>query len=98
MSETANYCGLDGIEFTEFSSPEPEKLHNLFLAFGFSRLMAHKDKNIDYYRQGDIHFLLNKEEKTFSQDNHKFRIIHQYSNKQPKHFLKFKNWNPFEKF
>jgi 4-hydroxyphenylpyruvate dioxygenase len=67
MSEAINHCGLDGIEFTEFSSPEPEKLHQLFLAFGFSRLMTHKDKNIDYYRQGDIHFLLNKEDDSFSQ-------------------------------
>lgn len=71
MTERNNYCGLNGIEFTEFSSPEPEKLHKLFLAFGFSRLMTHKDKNIDYYRQGDIHLLLNKEGKTFSQSFYK---------------------------
>lgn len=71
MSEAINHCGLEGIEFTEFSSPEPEKLHNLFLAFGFSRLMTHKDKNIDYYKQGDIHFLLNKEEKSFAEGFYK---------------------------
>lgn len=69
--ETRNYCGLNGIEFIEFSSPEPEKLHNLFLAFGFSRLMTHKTKNIDYYTQGDIHFLLNKEPKSFSESFYK---------------------------
>ncbi|MDB2447081.1 4-hydroxyphenylpyruvate dioxygenase [bacterium] len=71
MTERVNHCGLDGIEFTEFSSPEPEKLHNLFLAFGFSRLMTHADKKIDLYKQGDIYFLLNKEEKSFSQEFYK---------------------------
>ena len=71
MSETENYCGLNGIEFTEFSSPEPDKLHELFLAFGFSRLMTHKEKKIDYYNQGDIHFLLNKEDNSFSQSFYK---------------------------
>ncbi len=61
-----NPAGLDGIDFIEFSSPEPDKLHRLFQAFGFSRLMRHKDKEIDYYNQGDIHFLLNREPNSFS--------------------------------
>jgi 4-hydroxyphenylpyruvate dioxygenase len=57
----SNPLNLQGIEFIEFSSPEPQKLHDLFLSFGFSRVMTHKEKNIDYYNQNDIHFLLNKE-------------------------------------
>ena len=61
-----NPLGLNGIEFVEFSSPDPEALHELFLAFGFSRLMTHRDKNIDYYKQNDIHFLLNKEPQSHS--------------------------------
>lgn len=61
-----NPAGLDGIDFIEFSSPEPDKLHRLFQAFGFSRLMRHRDKEIDYYNQGDIHFFLNREANSFS--------------------------------
>ena len=61
-----NPVGVCGIEFTEFTSAEPEKLHELFLEFGFSRIMTHKVKKIDYYRQNDIHFFLNTEPGSFS--------------------------------
>lgn len=63
-----NSLGLNGIEFVEFSSPDPKALHELFLAFGFSRLMTHKEKNIDYYNQNDIHFFLNKEPQSHSME------------------------------
>lgn len=55
-----NDLGLKGIEFVEFASPRPEQLDRLFLDFGFSRLLRTGDGSIDYYRQGDIHFLLNR--------------------------------------
>lgn len=64
MNES-NPTGLCGIEFVEFSSKEPQKLHELFLAFGFSRVMRHKEKKIDLYKQNEIHFLLNFEEGSF---------------------------------
>lgn len=56
-----NPVGLDGIEFVEFSSGDPEKLHRLFTEFGFSRLARHHSRLVDYYNQNEIHFLLNKE-------------------------------------
>lgn len=59
-----NPIGLRGIEFVEFASPQPEKLHHLFLEFGFSRLRKHRTKNIDLYVQNDIHFFLNTEPKS----------------------------------
>ncbi len=66
--ETKNYCGLQGIEFIEFSSAKPTELHNLFLAFGFSRIMEHKEKKISLYRQNQITFLLNSEATSFGTD------------------------------
>lgn len=60
MSET-NPCGLRGIEYVEFASPDPDALHRLFLAFGFSRTMRHRTKAIDLYEQNGIHFLLNRQ-------------------------------------
>ena len=60
-----NDTGLCGIDFVEFSSSKPKELHELFMAFGFSRLMRHKTKKIDYYRQNDIHFFLNTEANSF---------------------------------
>jgi 4-hydroxyphenylpyruvate dioxygenase len=66
-----NYLGLEGIEFVEFSSHKPSALHSLFLEFGFSRLMQHKDKKVDLYRQGEIVFLLNTEPNSFAESFHK---------------------------
>ena len=56
-----NPCGLRGIEFTEFCGPDLQQLEDLFWAFGFSKLRRHARKNISYFRQNDIHFLLNGE-------------------------------------
>jgi 4-hydroxyphenylpyruvate dioxygenase len=73
MHDTKNPVGLEGIEFVEFASPEPEKLHRLFLAFGFSRTMHHKTRAIDLYEQHDIRFLLNREPNSFGDG---FRRLH----------------------
>jgi len=59
-----NYLGLQGIEFVEFASREPDRLHRLFLEFGFSRTRALGD-DVDYYCQNDIHFLLNRRPRSF---------------------------------
>ncbi|MEY4615718.1 MAG: 4-hydroxyphenylpyruvate dioxygenase [Pseudomonadota bacterium] len=61
-----NPVGLQGIEFTEFASPKPEQLHQLFCEFGFSRTHRHKSLNIDFYKQNDIHFFLNKAASSFA--------------------------------
>jgi 4-hydroxyphenylpyruvate dioxygenase len=64
--EVKNYLGLEGIEFIEFSAANPQALHTLFIEFGFSRLMRHKTKKVDLYKQGDIVFLLNTQANSFA--------------------------------
>jgi 4-hydroxyphenylpyruvate dioxygenase len=66
MLDALNPIGLDGIEFVEFVSPDPERLDQLFREFGFSRLMRHERLAIDYYNQNDIHLLVNREPKSFA--------------------------------
>ena len=61
-----NPIGIQGFDFIEFSSPNPEAMDKLFKLLGFSKLKGHKTKAIDYYKQNDIHFLLNREENSFS--------------------------------
>ncbi len=73
MSHNANPAGLDGIEFVEFVSPDPARLHALFTAFGFSRVMRHETRAIDLYRQGEINLLVNREAGTFAQS---FSALH----------------------
>jgi 4-hydroxyphenylpyruvate dioxygenase len=54
-----NVIGLDGFEFVEFTSPDPDRLAGLFEAMGFSHVGTHRSKNVRRYAQGDINFLLN---------------------------------------
>lgn len=58
-----NDIGLSGIDFVEFSSPKPEQLEELFLAFGFSKKAYNPATNTEYYVQEDIHFFLNRQTK-----------------------------------
>lgn len=61
-----NPLGLRGIEFVELAGPEPRRLERLLRGFGFSRLMRHADRDIAYWRQHDIHFLVNAAPGTFA--------------------------------
>jgi 4-hydroxyphenylpyruvate dioxygenase len=66
--ETHNPVGLEGIDFVEFTGPEPDRLDALFQAFGFSRLKRHPDQQVLYYQQNEIRFLLNREPDSFAED------------------------------
>jgi 4-hydroxyphenylpyruvate dioxygenase len=63
-----NPVGLQGIDFIEFASPEPERLDRLFQAFGFPRTLHHPERRIDLYEQGDIRLLLNRGSASFAAD------------------------------
>ena len=54
-----NPMGLNGFEFVEFTSPDPEALAGLFEKMGFTHVANHRSKNVRRYAQGDINFLLN---------------------------------------
>ncbi len=62
-----NPVGILGFEFVEFAATEPTALHRLFQDLGFSRLKKSEDRSVDYYKQGDIHFLLNTDPQSFAQ-------------------------------
>ncbi|MGF1461701.1 MAG: 4-hydroxyphenylpyruvate dioxygenase [Maricaulaceae bacterium] len=56
-----NPLGTDGFEFVEFTAPEPDALAALFESLGFTAVAKHRSKNVVWYKQGDINFLLNLE-------------------------------------
>lgn len=56
-----NPLGLQGIDFIEIATPDPAHVASLLRDFGFSRLMRHERQAIDYWRQHDIHVLVNRE-------------------------------------
>ena len=61
MTARENPIGLDGFEFVEFTSPDPEAMAGLFTRLGFTHIGNHRRKAIRHYCQGDVHFLLNME-------------------------------------
>ncbi len=57
-----NPLGLDGFEFAEFTSPDPDTLARQFEALGFVAAFTHPTKAVTRYKQGRITLLLNREE------------------------------------
>ena len=57
-----NPIGTDGFEFVEFTSPEPDEMAALFEQLGFTAVGKHRSKDVIHYKQGDINFLLNREQ------------------------------------
>src|SRR3954451_15731915 len=68
-----NPLGTDGLEFVEFTSPEPERLKGLFELMGFTAVAKHRSKNVLRFRQGDINFTPNMEASGQPTD---FRQVH----------------------
>lgn len=64
--DPSNPCGLDGVEFIEFSGPDPAYFENLFTAYGFKKVADLSPRKIELYRQGDISFIVNCEPGTFA--------------------------------
>lgn len=64
--ETKNPVELTGLDFVEFAAPDPDRLETLFTEFGFSKTKKHKTRDIDYFQQNDIVFLLNRDEESFA--------------------------------
>lgn len=68
-----NPLGLTGIEFIEFSTDDPARLHGLFTNLGFSKTARLPDKKIELYRQLGIKLVLNHEPESFGD---RFRKLH----------------------
>src|SRR5918997_1310684 len=62
-----NPMGTDGVEFFEYTGPEPHQLAALFERMGFVAAARHRSKNVTLYKQGDINFILNAEPESFAQ-------------------------------
>ncbi len=62
-----NPMGVDGFEFVEYASPEPETLRKLFKQMGFRMVAKHRSKNVTLHRAGGVNFLINSEPNSFAQ-------------------------------
>ncbi len=69
-----NPMQTDGFEFVEFASSEgDESLDKTFKSMGFTLVAKHRSKNVFLYRQGNINFIVNKQQNSFAAD---FAIAH----------------------
>ena len=58
--DPANPLGLDGFEFCEFTSPDPDAMAAQFEQLGFVAAHHHPERDVVQYRQGRINLLLNR--------------------------------------
>src|SRR3989344_3538927 len=68
-----NPIGIEGIEFLEYTSPQPQALSDLFHQLGLRKVARHKRKKISLYKQNDIQFILNEEHGSFASE---FKALH----------------------
>lgn len=59
-----NPMGLNGFDFVEFASPQPDTVEALFKQLGFTHIANHRSKDVALFRQGDINLILNREPKS----------------------------------
>jgi len=65
-SAVSNPCGLNGVEFVEYSGADAKHFETLFLKWGFKKVGSVAGKQIQLFRQNDINFILNTEPGTFA--------------------------------
>ena len=68
-----NPMGLDGFEFCEFTSPDPDRMAQQLEQFGFVAASTHPTRAVTRYKQGRINLLLNREPTGHAAD---FRAAH----------------------
>ena len=59
---------LNGIDFIEYASPEPESLKRLFALMGFAKTAVHREKPVHLFQQGECRFAVNEQRGGFAED------------------------------
>lgn len=60
-----NPLGLQGIAFIAYTSTDADTVSDIFRRLGMSKLMKHRERSQFYYRQNNVHFLLDYAESGF---------------------------------
>ncbi|MBY6209800.1 MULTISPECIES: bifunctional sugar phosphate isomerase/epimerase/4-hydroxyphenylpyruvate dioxygenase family protein [Halomonas] len=74
-SDIPSSSGYQGVHFIEFTLDEDSAapLGEFIGALGFRHVGRHRSKNVELWKQGDIHLVLNFETDSFA---HTFRLLH----------------------
>jgi 4-hydroxyphenylpyruvate dioxygenase len=57
--EPSNPLGMDGIEFIEFATSQPQALGGLLQKMGFVPVARHRSREVMLYRQGAMNLIVN---------------------------------------
>src|SRR3989441_11873546 len=59
IPELSNPLGLDGIEFIEYATSQPQAFGTLLEQMGFSAVAQHRSREVVLYRQGSMNLVVN---------------------------------------
>src|SRR5690606_29297069 len=59
FSDAANPLGLDGIEFIEYATSQPQALGQVLEMLGFRPVARHRSREVLLYRQGALNIVVN---------------------------------------
>jgi 4-hydroxyphenylpyruvate dioxygenase len=59
FSDEANPIGLDGVEFIEYATTQPQALGHVLEMMGFRPVARHRSREVLLYRQGGINIVVN---------------------------------------
>src|SRR3970040_2199244 len=57
--EPSNPLGIDGIEFIEFATSQPQALGTVLQYMGFAPVARHRSREVMLYRQGPMNLIVN---------------------------------------
>src|SRR5438445_7003849 len=59
MPEPSNPLGMDGIEFIEYATSQPQAFRDLLHRMGFVPLARHRSREVMLYRHGPMNLIVN---------------------------------------
>lgn len=62
LPEPSNPLGIDGIEFVEYATTQPQAFGALLQKMGFAAVARHRSREVSLYRQGTMNLIVNAHE------------------------------------
>jgi len=59
LPEPSNPVGIDGIEFIEYATSQPQAFGALLQKMGFAAVARHRSREVMLYRQGTMNLIVN---------------------------------------
>ncbi|HXJ10476.1 MAG TPA: 4-hydroxyphenylpyruvate dioxygenase [Burkholderiales bacterium] len=65
LPEPSNPLGMDGIEFIEYATSQPQAFGALLQQMGFAAVARHRSREVILYRQGQMNLIVNADSSSF---------------------------------